>query len=107
MDARQAAEFAARNSYGRLVAYLVARSQDVTAAEDALGDAFLAALKTWTINGVPENPEAWLLVTARHRLIDATRQTKVKSTVIDLLDSTGFASQVEPSLEDISFLTIA
>jgi predicted RNA polymerase sigma factor len=103
MDARQAAEFAARNSYGRLVAYLVARSQDVTAAEDALGDAFLAALKTWTVNGVPENPEAWLLVTARRRLIDATRQTKVKSTVIDLLDSTGFASQVEPSLEDISF----
>ena len=48
MEARRAAELAARNSYGRLVAYLAAQTRDVVAAEDALGDAFLSALKTWT-----------------------------------------------------------
>jgi RNA polymerase sigma-70 factor (ECF subfamily) len=73
MEARRAAELAARNSYGRLVAYLAAKSRDVAAAEDALGDAFLSALKTWEESGVPKNPEAWLLVTARNRLIDAGR----------------------------------
>ena len=56
MEARRgtksAAELAARNSYGRLVAYLAVRSQDVAVAEDALGDAFLAALKTWPTSGV-------------------------------------------------------
>ncbi len=108
MNARQAAEFAARNSYGRLVAYLVARSQDVMAAEDALGDAFLAALKNWTVNGVPKNPDAWLLVTARRRLLDATRHTKVQAAAINLLDSTlinsnGFATQSEPFLDNVAF----
>lgn len=47
VNARQAAELAARNSYGQLVAYLAVRTHDVAAAEDVLGDAFLAALKAW------------------------------------------------------------
>ena len=63
-DARRAAELAARTSYGRLLAYLAARSRDVAAAEDALGDAFAAALETWPRVGVPTNPDAWLLVAA-------------------------------------------
>jgi hypothetical protein len=44
MDARRAAELAAHNAYGQLVAYLTAQTRDVMTAEDALGDAFLAAL---------------------------------------------------------------
>ena len=61
IDAHQAAELAARNSYGRLVAYLAVRSQDIAAAEDALSDAFLTALKTWPDNGVPKilKPGYW------------------------------------------------
>ena len=74
MDARQAAEAAARVSYGRLIAYLAARSRDVAAAEDALGDALLAALETWPRDGVPEKPEAWLLTAARRRLIDGMQR---------------------------------
>jgi RNA polymerase sigma-70 factor (ECF subfamily) len=46
MDARRTTELAARNSYGRLVAYLAACSRDVAATEDALGDAFLSAFST-------------------------------------------------------------
>ena len=68
------AEAVARRSYGRLVALLASWSGDVADAEDALADAFAAALANWQINGVPLNPEAWLLVTARRRLLDADRR---------------------------------
>lgn len=99
IDARRVAELAARNSYGRLVAYLAARSRDVAAAEDALGDAFLAALKTWTETGVPKNPEAWLLVAAKNRLIDDVRRTQVRDRVINALKLTGVETQTHPPLE--------
>jgi RNA polymerase sigma-70 factor (ECF subfamily) len=72
--ARAAAEAVARRSYGRLVALLAARTRDVAAAEDALADAFAAALVDWPSRGVPEVPEAWLLTVARRKWIDATRR---------------------------------
>lgn len=99
MDARRVAELAARNSYGRLVAYLAAQTRDVAAAEDALGDAFLTALKTWTETGVPKNPEAWLLVTARHRLIDAARRTQLHDKVLNTFKLTGLASSTDLSFD--------
>jgi len=68
-----AAEQAARRSYGRLVAYLSARSRDVAGAEDALADAFETALARWPVDGVPDNPEAWLLTVARRKTIDTLR----------------------------------
>jgi RNA polymerase sigma-70 factor, ECF subfamily len=73
-----AIESVVRDSYGRLVAYLAARSGDVAGAEDALGDAFVAALKRWSAEGVPEKPEAWLLHVARNRMIDAARRKEVR-----------------------------
>ena len=76
-DAGQAAELAARVSYGRLLAYLAARWRDVARAEDALGDALLAALETWPRTGVPDNPVAWLLTAARRRLVDGARHAGV------------------------------
>jgi len=77
LDVERAVERAARDSYSRLVAFLAARSRDVAAAEDALADAFQAALETWPRSGVPEKPEAWLLTAARRRLIDAARHARV------------------------------
>jgi RNA polymerase sigma-70 factor (ECF subfamily) len=79
VDAHRAAEQAARSSYGRLVAYLSARSRDLAAAEDALGEAFRAALTTWPRNGVPEKPEAWLFTVARSHLIDRARRATVRA----------------------------
>jgi RNA polymerase sigma-70 factor (ECF subfamily) len=73
-DARAAAEAAARRSYGKLVALLAARSRDVAGAEDALAEAFAAALGQWPTSGVPKNPEGWLLSVARRRGIDAARR---------------------------------
>ncbi len=54
--ARQAAEAVARRSYGKLVAFLAARTRDVAAAEDALADAFATALVEWPVKGAPSNP---------------------------------------------------
>lgn len=71
------AERVARESYGKLVAYLAAASRDVAAAEDALADAFAAALGTWAKRGVPANPEGWLYAAAKRRLIDAARHRAV------------------------------
>lgn len=75
-SARAAAEAVARRSYGKLVAFLAARSGDVAGAEDALADAFAAALADWPADGVPRNPEGWLLTVARRRLIDAGRRRR-------------------------------
>ncbi|MBN9009585.1 MAG: RNA polymerase subunit sigma-70, partial [Rhizobiales bacterium] len=73
-DARTTAEAVARRSYGKLVAFLASRTRDVAAAEDALADAFAAALADWPANGVPDNPEGWLVTAARRRSIDAARR---------------------------------
>lgn len=102
-DARRAVELAARTSYGRLLAYLVARSGDVMSAEDALGDAFISALHTWTGNGIPSNPEAWLLLSARRRLIDGIRRTRIRDKVVHLLESSALETAAELDLEKNSF----
>jgi RNA polymerase sigma-70 factor (ECF subfamily) len=77
-EARAAAEAVARRSYGKLVAFLAARTGDVAGAEDALADAFMAALKGWPSGGVPANPEAWLTVVARHKIVDAGRRRRYR-----------------------------
>src|SRR3989454_3448348 len=70
-------ERVARESYGRLVAYLCSHTRDVASAEDALSNALVAALTTWPQDGVPQNPEAWLLTSARHSFIDLVRHRRV------------------------------
>lgn len=70
-------ERVARESYGRLVAYLSSQTRDVASAEDALSNALVAALKTWPRDGVPQNPEGWLLTSARHSFIDLVRHQRV------------------------------
>jgi RNA polymerase sigma-70 factor (ECF subfamily) len=73
-QARSTAEAVARRSYGKLVAFLAPRMREVTAAEDALAEAFASALADWPLNGCPSNPEAWLLTVARRKMIDAVRR---------------------------------
>ncbi len=64
-DAAARATLAARESYGKLLAILASRTRDVAAAEDALADAFAAALVQWPRDGVPSNPIGWLVIVAR------------------------------------------
>jgi len=76
-DTHRTIERVARESYGRLVAYLSSHTRDVASAEDSLSNALVAALTTWPRDGVPQNPEAWLLTTARHSFIDLVRHRQV------------------------------
>jgi len=73
-QARSTADAVARRSYGKLVAFLAARTRDVASAEDALSEAFASALADWPLNGCPSNPEGWLLTVARRKLIDSSRR---------------------------------
>src|SRR3954447_2749900 len=91
-QAYTAAEAVARRSYGKLVAFLAARTHDVAAAEDALADAFAAALSDWPRNGCPDNPEAWLMTVARRRIIDAARRRRT-------LDAAAQADEIPGLLE--------
>jgi RNA polymerase sigma-70 factor (ECF subfamily) len=90
VDARAVAARVARESYGKLVAYLAAASRDVPGAEDALADAFASALAVWPNQGAPSNPEGWLAKAARRRLIDAARRRRTAdqaSEALELIDS--------------------
>jgi RNA polymerase sigma-70 factor (ECF subfamily) len=91
--AHRAVERAARESYGRLLAFVAARAHDLAAAEDALGDAFQAALAHWPRTGVPSKPEAWLLTAARRRLLDGVRQARTRDSAEPLLLALAVAAQ--------------
>ena len=97
-----AIEAVARDSYGRLVAYIASRTGDIADAQDALSEALVSALKTWPNNGVPDKPEAWLLQVARNRLIDASRREQTRRSAEPLLQQ--LAGETEaPATEPESF----
>src|ERR687893_483865 len=61
----------------RLIAGLARIVRDVGVAEELAQDALVAALERWPAAGVPDNPGAWLMATAKHRAIDRLRRNKV------------------------------
>jgi len=73
-DARAAVEAVWRIESARLVAGLARLVRDVGLAEDLAQDALLAALERWPRDGVPDNPGAWLMATAKNRAIDLARR---------------------------------
>jgi RNA polymerase sigma-70 factor (ECF subfamily) len=102
--AARAAEAAARRSYGKLIAFLSARTRDVAGAEDALAEAFASALVNWTEERVPDNPEAWLLAVARRKMIDVARRRSVGDAAIDhlqlLAEEMEAMAQAAPEIPD-------
>lgn len=78
--ARRVAEMAARTSHGKLLAILASRSRDIARAEDALAGAFAKALEIWPDRGVPANPDAWLLTTARNTMSNTHRHDRIRET---------------------------
>ena len=84
-QARSMAEAVAHRSYGKLVAFLAARTHDPAEAEDAVSEAFATALADWPRQGCPANPEAWLLTVARRKLIDGFRGAMRRQTASDEL----------------------
>jgi len=75
---RQTAEAAVRDSYGRLLAFLVSRTGDVAGAEDALSEAFATALAEWPGAGIPDNPRGWLATVARRKQLDQLRRGRTR-----------------------------
>ena len=96
MDIEARIDEVMRASYGRLLAILSSRTGDILAAEDALAEAFAAALAKWQ-NEVPDNPEAWLLTVARNRLTDIKR----RDARIEYRDELPEPVQAEPVSYDI------
>jgi RNA polymerase sigma-70 factor, ECF subfamily len=74
---QSAVEFAARHSFGRLVAWLAWKWGDVAAAEDAMADALAKALEHWPASGIPKDPDTWLLTVAKRQLLQAARHHKL------------------------------
>ena len=70
----EAVERVFRDEYGRVIASLVRRFGDIDIAEEAAGEALVAALETWPDTGVPPNPGGWLTTTAANRAIDRLRR---------------------------------
>jgi predicted RNA polymerase sigma factor len=71
-----------RDSYGRLLAVLAAPTRDIAAAEDALADALERALARWPDDGIPANPEGWILTVARNRLRDMWKSSAHRMTAL-------------------------
>jgi RNA polymerase sigma-70 factor, ECF subfamily len=73
-----------RGEWGRVVATLVGFFRDIELAEDAAQEAFAIAAERWPQDGVPENPVAWLIMTARNKAIDRIRRerTLVEKTAL-------------------------
>jgi RNA polymerase sigma-70 factor (ECF subfamily) len=89
------AEDVARAAYGKLIAMLASRTGDIIAAEDALADAFVAALRTWPERGIPDRPEAWLLTVAKNRRTDQARRD-ASLVITDEANDMADAQAVEP-----------
>jgi len=102
-------ERAARESYGKLLAYLASRC-GLDAAEDALADAFAAALERWPVDGVPRQPEAWLSVVARHRALDSLRRRRSETLALERvahvarIAQTAYEANPQPEDERIGML---
>jgi RNA polymerase sigma-70 factor (ECF subfamily) len=91
-----------RDSYGRLLAVLAAPTRDIAAAEDALADAFERGLARWPDDGIPANPEGWLLTVARNRLRDVWKSSRYRMTEpLDEIDHTPISLEDDmPAIPD-------
>jgi RNA polymerase sigma-70 factor, ECF subfamily len=79
-----------RSDWGRIVGALIRMTGDWTVAEDATQDAFASALVRWPVDGIPDNPAAWLMTTARNRAIDRLRSAtseRARAKAVTMMDS--------------------
>ncbi|MGQ0836545.1 MAG: RNA polymerase sigma factor, partial [Gammaproteobacteria bacterium] len=76
-DTHRAIDAVWRIESARLIAGLTRIMRDVGVAEELAQDALVAALEQWPESGVPDNPGAWLMATAKHRAIDRLRRSKL------------------------------
>jgi RNA polymerase sigma-70 factor (ECF subfamily) len=107
-SAAEVAERAARLSYGRLLAILAAGTRDVALAEEALAAAFAKALELWPVQGVPGNPEGWLLTVARNGVSKLYRHDRTRAAAEEelILRAEEVANRVTPADERLSLMFV-
>src|SRR3989449_22584 len=94
-DASAAVEAVYRSDWGRIVATLIRLVRDFDVAEEAVQEAFAAAVGQWRASGVPEFPRAWIIQTARHKAIDRLRRQTRFLEKLDAYTAAGASLTVE------------
>jgi len=105
-DSRLLAETVFREQSGRIIAALIRISGSFDRAEEAMQEAFTAALASWPENGVPANPAAWITTTAHRKLIDAGRRDRTRREKQDSLRyqiESGASGDTQPDEEFMHF----
>src|SRR3954469_207145 len=86
-DAAKAVEEVYRSDWGRIVATVIGQVGDFDLAEEAVQEAFAAAVGQWGSDGVPDYPRAWIVQTARHKAIDRIRRRTKWEESLDAHDT--------------------
>ncbi len=105
LSTREAAARVFRDHSGRVLATLIRQLGDFDRAEDALQDALTRALETWPEAGIPDEPAAWLITTARNKAIDRLRRESNLAAKQDEIRMTVERSTPAPDDEDDSDIT--
>ncbi|MDF2692236.1 MAG: polymerase sigma-70 factor2C subfamily [Labilithrix sp.] len=93
-EAKAAVDALYRSDWGRIVASLIRMVRDFGLAEEAAQEAFEAAVGQWRTSGIPREPRAWIIQTARHIAIDRIRRRKRFEQKLEL-----YASELEPGID--------
>src|SRR5438270_12425119 len=91
-----------RSEWGRLLAALtrIFGVHNLALAEDVAQDAFCRALEVWKVRGIPENPSAWLMATAKNRALDRVRRERTALTFgTELYRHLASAWTIDPAVE--------
>jgi RNA polymerase sigma-70 factor (ECF subfamily) len=91
-DARSTIDSVFRAEHGKVIASLIGTFGDFDVAEEALQEALAVALERWPRDGIPPNPAAWLLTTARRRAIDTWRRERQRKERYAALSQPGWTS---------------
>jgi RNA polymerase sigma-70 factor (ECF subfamily) len=94
-DAAQAVEAVYRSDWGRIVATLIGITRDFDMAEESAQEAFTAAVDQWPAVGIPDNPRAWIIQTARHKAIDRIRRQSLHREKLESYVAEGYVRDVE------------
>jgi RNA polymerase sigma-70 factor (ECF subfamily) len=97
---RQAVERVFREESGRIIATLIRVLGEFDLAQEAMQDAFAVALQRWPVDGVPDNPGAWITTTARRKAVDELRRRRTRSEVGGLEEIEVIEQRLETSVED-------
>ncbi len=89
-----------RREHGRIIASLIRLCGSFDRAEEAMQEAFAAALAAWTVRGIPDNPAAWITTAAYRKLIDARRRERTRRAKQGELEQEMAMASQDPALPD-------